>query len=264
MKRPKAAFSLAELLISLGLLGLLMALIFLTMRQGVSLTKNVSGAEAVALQFKRIQRSLDQDLAESLRYEDDAVAVPPSLPGGGNESSAFWILSPRDPSDGEVVQDETYGSAFAMRNVLYYAVVPRDHSSCRGSKNALGFEDACRHKCLIRKLIDSPPGTSVGSEEEEELLTPEAVLGSYLTRPWGRSLSAMTSEPGLEKAQLLATQLLSFEVLIQPDPTVTGEVQFLLRGFIEGEANRFQRLGSESLSNSRYTLQYRFSIFPQN
>ena len=104
----------------------------------------------------------------------------------------------------------------------------------------------------------------MGSAEAEELLSPEAVLGSYLARPSGRSLASMTGEPGLQNAQLLTAQLLSFEVLIQPDPTVSGEIQFLLRGFIEGEANRFLNLGSESLSTSRYTLQYRFSVFPQN
>ncbi|MEW6283150.1 MAG: hypothetical protein AB1758_31350 [Candidatus Eremiobacterota bacterium] len=255
--------TLAELVLAAGLFSLLMAVAMVLTHRGVTLYRTASGRGDAGLRLKEAARRLERDLIQSRYVETQVARVPPSLPSGGEDGSAVWMLSPADPATGAVVTRPD-GAPFWQRNILYYLVVPAG-DPCPGGAGANGLDDRCPHKVLVRKEIDSPPVTTpTGSaEEEEEVLLPNVI--PYLTRPKGLSVAAMrTSEASVSRAEVVATDLLSMEVQREPDPRVKGEIQISLVAVNLESAGRQARVGTQSLAQSRFAVHHLLSVFPRN
>lgn len=175
----------------------------------------------------------------------------------------MWFLSAVSDT-GKMAHKALDGSPFYQRNVIYYLVVPAGHTSCSGLNGPNGLDDACPHKLLIRKVVDVPPATSPTDNPD---LTEESLIRDvtpYLTRPNGRDLSAMQSEPNLERAEVVASNLLWFEVTLNPDPEIANEVQLDLRAVSLDDARREVQFGSVSLAVSRFTQQQLITVVPKN
>lgn len=246
--------SLAEVVVSTALFSLLLVVLYALMRQAINIWHNVSGSETALLRLKQVQRRLEADLVEASAPQSLVGKTPASLPGGGRDGSAVWFLSAGNES-GRVVQ-KLDGAPLWQRNVLYYQVVPAGHTGCAGGVGARGFEDCCPHKLLVRKEIDLPATPAL---PEEVLLTSSEIM-PYLTRPNGTDTSAMLGEPNVVRAELIATDMLWFEVT---RPT-TGEFHVDLRAVALEDARRQLSIGAESLAESRFTVRQPVSVFPAN
>ena len=252
--------SLAELVVVMAIFSLLLLILYTLMSQSVRIWHNVSGSETALLVLKKAQRILEADLLETSSPQSLVTKVPPSLPGGGRDGSAVWFLSAAGPA-GSLVQKPD-GTAFWQRNVLYYLVVPGGHTACAGGIGARGFDDCCPHKVLLRKTIDNPPPTDPSSDPSttEETLLTNAEIQPYLTRPTSLNTAAMMGEPHVTSVEVVATNLLWFEVT---RPT-TGELQMDLRAVALEDASRKLTIGARSLGSSPFTLSQPVSVFPNN
>jgi hypothetical protein len=149
------------------------------------------------------------------------------------------------------------GSRMWQRNILYYLVVP-ERDPCTGGAASNGFDDHCPHKLLIRKVIDNAPPTVPTDETTEEALLSDVT--PYLTQPSGLDTSGMSVEPGVGEVRIVALNLLGME-LRRPQE---AETQVDLRALSLLDAMRNLRVGSISLTESSFTQQEGFSVFPRN
>lgn len=256
----RRGFSVAELLVTMALFTVLGLLAYAMLDQGMVSWRKVSGNQSASLQLAKVQRFLQRDLVQAGVTRMSDATVPPSLAGAG-DGKAIWFLSAVDPLSGEVAR-KTDGRAFWMRNILYYLVVPGGHTSCAGGAGPGGLDDRCPHKVLIRKVIDqAPPSDPEDATTEETLLTD---VSAYLTRPLGPDTSAMSLEPGVERVEALASQMLWFDVKRPPDPRFPGEVMADLRACSLDELRQNLRLGVDPLYKSPFTQVRTLSVFPRN
>lgn len=260
----RRGLTIPELLIAMGLFIIMLTSVHLVLNQGVRVWNRISGAEAASLQLKRAQRYLERDLLET-SYTQTRVARVPGHLAGGQDGGALWFLSALGP-DGKMAHKPGDGTAYYQRNVIYYLVVPGGHSDCAGLVGPKGMDDACPHKVLIRKVVDLPPATDPNQppETHEEGLIPVSDIDLYLTQPNGRDLSAMQSEPGVTRVEVVANNLLWFDPVRMPDPDIANEIELDLRAVSLDDARREIKLGSVSLAEGRFTQQQLMSVIPKN
>lgn len=259
----RRAFSLIELLLAGSLFAIVALLSFLLLRRGTGLWKELIETESAGLELAKAANSLQSDLVRTSINQCSLTNVPPSLAGGGPDGSALCFLSAHDPATGELVLKPD-GTPFWQRNVLYYLVVPNSHSGlfgfdCSGGIGPGGFDDHCPHKLLIRKVIDSGPTTTPTGNpvtDEETLLSD---VSAYLTRPAGYDMALLQSEMGVERAEVVASRLLIFQVSLHP-----REVEVDLRAVAIKDAQSQVAVGSVALSSGRFTSLRALSVFPMN
>lgn len=262
MKRGSQGTTLVEMLLALTMFSVMLTAAYLFLDQGVKLWKNVSGSESSGLDLKRVQTRLERDMLETSFASARVTDVPASLPGGAPDGRALSFLSALD-DEGNLIQKD--GVPFWQRNVLYYLVVPAGHTECAGGAGPAGTDDRCVHKILIRKVIDTGTPTTPDGDLELTVEAPLLDVTPYLTRPAGSSLESMLGvEPGLESATVVAKDLLSWDVLLSPDPRSPGEVEIDLRDVAVEEARNHVKLGVDSLAATRFTVNYLFSVVPRN
>ena len=263
MNSSRRAMTIAEVLVSIGLFSMLMLLAATFANQGQQLWRSVSGAGDANLQIKKAARLLNQDLTESNFINMATTTVPASL-APAKDGSAIWMLSCVNPTTGAPVL-KSDGSPFWQRNVLYYIVIPQGVSMV-GEADSRGFEVRCPNKVLIRKVIDSGNPTTPASDPvvDSEKLMSASEINNYLTRPVGKNISAMSSEPNVQDVQLLAHDLLSFEADLRPDEDFLTEVQIVLRAVNFESARKDGGIGNASLRDSIHTLTLLLSVYPRN
>lgn len=263
--RKSKAFSVLEIMLSMALFALLMALLVSALRQSQRIYRTVQGSSDADSQLKRVAHRMRQEIAAASRTSLSRAQVPAHLAGGA-DGDAVWFLSDVDRF-GRIYR-KTDGTPFWQNNVIYYLVVPANHASlygfnCQGV-NVAGYEDACPHKVLIRKVIDNPSNGATNSavESTEDELLSAAQMANYLTQPNGLKLTAMSSEPGAVAASVMARALLTMRVYAFSPPAQNTEVRVDLRAVGLASAQREMAVGRTALSDSPHTAQWEFSISP--
>jgi len=267
MKRRSGGFSLIEVLLASTLFAILAVLSFVLLRRGSTLWRDLVESESANLQLAKAASRLRAEVVTTGIRHCAVGTVPASLAGAAKDGSALWFLSALDPATGEMVLKPD-GTPFWQRNIVYYLVVPNYHQSlfgsdCAGGLGPNGCDDRCPHKVLIRKVVDSGVATSPTGDPntvEEKLLSD---VTPYLTRPSGYDMALMGAEAGVERAELIATQLLWFEVKLG-SAGLPAEVNIDLRAVATKEAQSKIALGSAPLSTGPYTTNRLLSIVPMN
>ena len=224
----------------------MMAFAALLLGAASSTETRVGGREAASLELKKAHRRLEMDLIGA-QYNSSNSTIQP----GG---CALWFRSALDPATGEARYD-ALGEPYWQRNVLYYLSIPVG-DGCAGGLDKKGMDDRCPHKLLLRKRID------VVTEPVEQTEPFLASVTNYLTKPTGLDVSAMRSETGVDLVEVVAKNLLSFEV--DRDNGMPCEIGIVLRAVSLQEANKSSRVGVDSLKADRNTLSLHFGILPRN
>lgn len=229
--RNMRGVTLLEMLVALSLFAVVgLVLAFSFSRTGL-IWRRVSGTHDTQNRLKKARHRIASDLKKT--------SFKSVLIGHGNatlgpeDGSYFTLLSAVDPSTGAFVRTST-GTPLWQRNILYYLTVPKNHNSlfgvaCTGTPDSNGYEIACPHKVLIRKVIDTGPPTDPTDPTtiEEPIAATEAAL--YLTRPDQFDTSSMLIETGLDEATIVTTNLLSLTAELAPNkPKWPGEVRVRL------------------------------------
>ncbi|MBI3925296.1 MAG: hypothetical protein HY319_07145 [Armatimonadetes bacterium] len=268
MRAPgRRGVTLIEVAVTVGLFSLVAVVLALAIQESSRVYRQLSSETEAQSALRQAELALDGDLRSASIAQMATALVPDSLGGGGNDGSALWFLSPRDPVTG-VVHHKADGSPFWQRNILYYLVVPADHDqlfgyTCTGGAGPGGMDDRCPHKVLIRKVIDLAPATDPADEATEETLLPEVT--DYLTRPAGYDTSGMSAEPGLQEVSIVARKLIFFRVTLAPVPASwPNEVEIDVRATSIEEAEKSVRVGSVALGTGPFTTQQLISVFTPN
>ncbi len=253
--------SLIEAILGLGLFSVIMVVTTLLLSQATTVWRKTSSTDSASGEMRKVQVNLARELGMSSATEVALANTPASLPAGAPDGSAVWFLMSVDPSTGEPVR-RTTGAPFWQRNILYYAVVPQGHDaffgqSCQGGTGALGVDNRCPHKVLIRKEIDLPPTTTTTDETTLETLIPAGSISPYLNRPVGFDTGALGSQ-----ARVIAVNLLSFSVQRGPDSDAPGELKVVVEGAATALARKAIRVGTDPMGS--FTLTRSFSVFPKN
>ncbi len=264
MRRGPDGFTIAEVLIATVVASLLLTFGYALLHMSGTVYKQVSGHDDGALQMKKASRHLHRDLVSS---HAGSVRVTPVAGPGGLAGDAVSALTAHEGDDGRgTVCTTTGGNPYWQRNVLYYLTRPQG-DPCSGVQDADGYEDACPHKVLVRKVIDLAPATFPlpTGDPANDMEEPLESAAPYLTRPTQNlSVSSMLSEPGVTDVEVVAINLLTMRVRQNPDPNINGEVQIELRAFNEEASRRTVQIGATTLSDKDRMLTHIFSCFPRN
>ncbi|MBI3926837.1 MAG: type II secretion system protein [Armatimonadetes bacterium] len=254
-QRHRQGITLLELIIGLAIITTLMVLLTKAMTEGSDVWIRGSSSSLAQGELRKAYQNISYDLKRTTFDNVRRAQVPASL--AGSDGDALWFLSAIDPVTEQSMRNVD-GTPLWQRNILYYLVVPDDHTrlygyECAGSADANGYETSCPHKILIRKVIDN-----ADVDGQEALIDAGTILG-YLTRPTGFDVSGM-AEPGLERVDVRAHSLLTMQTSLAPEPEWPNEVQVDLRAARIRSAERSVRVGSDSLQE--FSFQFEFSVFP--
>ncbi len=266
----KRGMGLLELLLAVGLLGIIFMLAGSFLARGIHLWKALWSADAAEYQLRKAVRLLERDLGGGDALQVSTKRVPSHLSGVASDGLAIWFLSTDDGSGVGARTD--VGEPRWQRNVLYYLVVPQNHDalarmSCTGGTTtaAGNFDAQCPHKLLVRKVIDFGDPTDWTDATEEEELMGSSDVDAYLTQPDGLDVGAMTSEPNVEQVQVVAANLLWWNVELAPNPAHwPREVAIDMRAVILDRARQEVRLGQEVLFDHVVTRERKVSIQAMN
>jgi type II secretory pathway pseudopilin PulG len=259
-KKKAAAFTLLEVTVAGALMALLLVVLAETLRQSQSVFRVTSGSNDASSQLRKVSQALQRDILQTnytFTNTTDSTGVPV-------EGSALWFLSNLNPATHEPVYMAD-GSPFWQRNILYYLVMPNNHVGLFGysctlaaGPGPLSHDDHCAHKVLIRKEIDFGSATDAINESNVEALIPGGSIAAYLTRPAGYSVAAMSGEPGVSTVKVVGQLLLGFEA-----QRAAGAIRVDVRAVSISRAQREINIANSSLYNSRYTVHFSQTLFPQ-
>lgn len=252
--------TLTEVIITTGIFSLLVLALFAVMKYGVRSWRNIESKSAVQSQLRKIELFLLEDLKRSSFDELRVESMPSGYTPGNNDSlngktahgPAVWFLSALDSERQNFLRDPD-GKPDWQRNVLYYVTRPTDewHRAKFGEpcKTSDQYDAYCPHKWLIRKEI------------AQDTLLDETAITTYLTRPGSYDLldAWKPSQPDLERVQVLSDSLLVFRVTLKKP-----EVLVDLKAFRLLEAGDILHVGSSSLDNNVFTVQYDARVVPNN
>lgn len=257
--RNQPGVTLPELMVGFALFGILLLLLSLALAQSSEVWTRTSSSSNSQLELRKAYAPLSLDLQQTRFRKLQRATAPVSL--AGFDGDALWFLSAVDPVSGEPIRN-SQGEPLWQRNILYYSVVPSNHTqvfglSCVGGSDLQGYESRCPHKVLIRKVIDSGAPTGPTDEANPEELIINVV--PYLTRPNGYDISTMT-EPGLESVRIEARELLSFRVTLAATSQWPNEVAISLQAARVEQAQKKLRIGVDALDG--FVHRFSFSVFP--
>lgn len=261
-RRPGGA-TLTEVIITTGIFSLLVLALFGVMKYGIRSWKNIESKNTIQTQLRKVELFLLEDLKRA-SYDQIRVRTMPAGWSAGNGKSldgkeahgpALWFLSAMDDNNQAFLRDSD-GKPQWQRNVLYYVTKPADNLHrqlygylCQPDTSAPDnpYDTRCPHKWLIRKEIKVPT-----------LLTAADVESQYLLAPASRDL-LNPPQTGLVRAQVLADSLLAFRITLKKP-----EVLVDLKAFRVLEAGDLLQVGSSSLDNNVFTVQYDARVVPNN
>lgn len=254
--------TLTEVIITTGIFSLLVLALFAVMKYGVRSWRNIESKSSIQSQLRKIELFLLEDLKRS-SFDQMRVETMPSgyTPGNNNSLNgktahgpAVWFLSALDSERQNFLRDPE-GKPDWQRNVLYYVTRPTDdwhrnkYGFTCGSSGGDAYDTFCPHKWLIRKEI------------AQKTLIPGESIGTYLTRPGSYDLLEgwQSTQANLERVQVLSDSLLVFRITLKKP-----EVLVDLKAFRVLEAGDILHVGSSSLDNNVFTVQYDARVVPNN
>ena len=241
--------TLVELMVALGIFGLLTVLLFTLFQRGTTAVALANAKHQAQLSLNKTPFWLERDLAETRPSQLNHKRV--GSPGNGD---ALWFLSANDPTvtdlDTRYQREESTGTPIPQANILYYLIRPGNYSKVSNGMTPGIDPDPLNdfyapHKFLIRKIIDRTPG----DPDTPELLLTSAEVDSYLTAPDDYNLASLGSEGNVEEVRIIADKMLSFEVSL--DQTVLRVNSSALK--IDEARKSIPQLGNVSLRNHPLT-----------
>ena len=264
--KPQRGFNLVELFVTLAIFGFLMTIAMATLTQSLDVYRKTSGRDNLARAMTKAWSALRKDLSNAslnLGTTLDVQKVPGSLAASAADGDAISFLSPADPVSGELMNAPD-GSAFYMRQVTYYLVVPANHDilmrqHCVGGADAEGYEEQCPHKVLVRRRDNPKPTPDPTKPATIDVWNPG--WQTLLTRP--ASLASANDD-----YKIVATNLLSFrftrDKLTGALDTTNGVLHLDLRAVAVDEAQRNIGVGKTPLGTGPYTIQQLTAVVPRN
>lgn len=247
---------------ALGIFSIALTVLSVLFKTSVGVLQGTNSRDSAEQNLMKASTAVFRDLSLASPSLLARTRVAPSL-GGGDDGEALWFLSPIDPVSGEMVFHSDDSSPVWQRNVLYYITVPLGHDAqfaqtCAGTAGPGNFDQACPHKVLIRKVIDSGAPTVATDESTEESLLSD--VSTYLTRPNGYNVSGI-QESGVEEVRIISTEMLSFRTF----PGITPqEIRVTLNAVPILEARREVALGTTPLHDHPLNKVREFSVFLRN
>lgn len=228
----RRAFSLAEILVVLGLFSALSALLWLLLRDVSELWRKTDSKEEATRELVKVRNALTRDLCNASSSQFATTHVGPHL-GAGFDGDAITFLSSDGGQSRPEWQLDASGKARLASQVTYYLVVPDPRGDVSaGPADAQGYEQQDPYKWLIRRLDSG--GTTLNS-----------AWNGWLVRPG-------VLDPA---AAVISNRLLGFRQ-IDPPPLLTLEISAVAIK----DARHHGPLGAMPLSGGPYTLVQRFSL----
>lgn len=255
MDRKPSGLTLPELVVGFSVFSIVMVLLAAALSRGMVVWERSFGGNTAQVELRKGYSSLLPDLQ---RTELQTVSQRASTSSfTGRDGDAVWFLSPWDQATSDVARTAS-GRPLWRANILYYCTVPRQHdamygATCSGRTDEDGYEVACPHKVLVRKVIKNP----ASSGPAEQALA-RGRIANYLTRP--RRFDLPQGEPGLQDATIVATGLVTFRVTKDQLPEAPGEVAVRLAALGSESSRRTRAAGSAA--NVDAVRELHFSVFP--
>ena len=240
----RRGFSLAEMMLVLGLFALASTLIFQVLSDGFRKFRALNSRHDTQQRMSKSLTALQRDLEKA---DQNQLGIKRVAAAGNGD--AIWFLSADDPTqsnpDLRFVRDPASGLPRWQRHILYYLIRPSNYAKVSGGYNCAIDPDPrgdyyAPHKFLIRKVINRP-------SDPEKLMT-AAEIEAFLTAPADQNLAGLASEAQVESCRLISDGLLSLEAT-RYDKTLELD----LRAVQVDRANAALRMGSVSLKSSPYT-----------
>jgi type II secretory pathway pseudopilin PulG len=251
-QRSRQAFTLFELVITMAFFAGLSVVAMLALNGALRIWGRAGSRDDATRTVDRAWTALRRDLARA-RLADDTLQIatsPPRSLANAKDGDAVCALSPVQPVSGELVNKRD-GTAYMMRNVIYYMVVPATHTQCAGGADADGYETRCPHKTLLRRVLDyGVPTSGDGKSASEETLDPG--WENLLTRP-----TDLVS--GRADLQVIATNMLTFRCKV-----AGSALEVDLRATAVQEARAKLAIGAVDLLDSPYTVKQVTTVTPNN
>jgi len=243
------AFTVLEVLISMGIFAVLGVLLLASLRQTTGLWRRSAGRDEALRQLTLAKQSLTRDLLNSSRQVGQfaSASVTPSLGAGKDGDCLSFLSSDSGQSDENWQVNPASGQANVASQITYYCIIPNgpnpdDIAMVPGPPDANGYEQQFPGKWLMRR-IDPPPGTT------PPVLDP--AWSSWVVRP--------TTATSNASVQVAAKKLLNFRVL-RTAPLWSIE----LRATALLDARHSLNLGSVPLATSPYTITQQFTVPARN
>ncbi|MCE7871833.1 hypothetical protein DYH09_15845 [bacterium CPR1] len=265
--------TLFEVIITTGVYSLMVIAVFLILRGGLRAWHNVESRQKAQRDLRRVHLQVLEDLKAASSSGLDFKPWGQGKFGAAN-GDALWFLSSKVPE----TYPAPYARAFARNpsngeplwqvNVLYYAVVPDNHTTCAGFRGSDGYDTACPHKYLIKKVIDlNDQSSDPNNPDQVEPLLTKAEVDTYLTvPPTPYALSGMVTGavvPG--SVQVIADALLSFRIQRPAGRPLVGLTTRAVR-LVEASHARSGpiKLGQADMAGDPFTLEYKTWVVPGN
>lgn len=243
------AFTVLEVLISMGILGVLGVLLLASLRQTTGLWRRSAGRDEALRQLTLARQALTRDLLNSSRQVGQfaSASVPPSLGTGKDGDCLSFLSADSGQSDENWQVNSSSGQANLASQITYYCIIPNGPNPeglamVPGPPDANGYEQQFPGKWLMRR-IDPPPGTT------PPVLNP--AWPGWVVRP-----TSATSTPSV---QVAAKKLLNFRVLRSAP---LWRLELSATALLDARHNL--NLGSVPLATSPYTITQQFTVTARN
>lgn len=283
MKTRQKGTTLLELILASALFTIIMLVLVAITRYAITSWKAIEDRVEIQTKIRKIESGMMSDLLGS---SYSSVIVYPA-PGNDDSIHAVAFKSYKSPTTGNFDTDES-GLPVFHGYVLYLLVRPKD-DPCGAAPTTT--DNKSPYKLLVRvDLTKTTDGSDTWEPLEFSGLTEELKsqdlakyippTGNYFKRQ--ASVQGGTIIPGVtkeeyvnaisgkggdskyvEKVSLIATDILSFNVRKKPNPKFP-EIQTDIRIFKINEAQKNIKIGTDDLSDSKYTISVRTNIIPRN
>ena len=256
-RKSSRGFTVAEMLVALTMFGLLSTMSLTILTQAAQVWRRTSSRNNVARSLTKTWANLRKDLSNSkMSASTLAISQVPASLSTGFDGDAVCFLSPVDPLSGDLANN-TDGTPFMMRNVLYYLVVPQNHDAlfgvhCTGGADTDGYEVQCPHKLLVRRMVDQNGAANPSNPATQNIMLSN--WNTLLTRP--TSLASIDDDN-----KIVASNLLTLRITPQPS---NGLLIIDVRAVSIEEATRTTAVGQVSLAAGPFTVQQVSAIVPRN
>jgi prepilin-type N-terminal cleavage/methylation domain-containing protein len=250
MRTKPSAFTLLELLVTIGLFAILSVVLVATLSQVTTLWRRSSSHDEAVAQILKAKAILARDLTNSSGQlgQFATTRVGPSIAGSGFDGDALTFLSTDVGTvSSNWADNNKTGVATMQSEITYYLYVPNAPNpygvaTSPGAADGTGYEQQCAFKWLIRR-VDTPAN-------------PPTTLMSWATLlPSAQPTSLATVKTATSQIQVIANQMFQFKVL---KSTPYWSIQ--LSAAAVADATRKISLGRVPLANSSYTLVQQFTV----
>lgn len=283
MKTQQKGTTLLELVLASALFTIIMLVLIAITRYSIISWKAIEDRVEIQTKIRKIESGLMNDLLGS--SYSSVITYP--APGNDDSIHAVAFKSYKSLTTGNFDTDES-GLPIFHGYILYLLVRPTD-DPCGTAPSTT--DNKSPYKLLVRvDLTRTTDGTDTWDPLEfsgttdalksQDLQKYIPATGNYFKRQasvqGGSIVHGVTKEEYLnaisgrggdskyvDKVSLVATDVLSFNVRKKPDPRFP-EIQTDIRIFKINEAQKNMKIGTDDLSDSKYTISVRTNIIPRN